>query len=376
MTRLQDLVAAAAQLDRLPPDALMRIGHDGAGADPAAILCEVVHGTDHCAAIAASWEEAARRAADVISGSPAQQPASDAQALLTDQYARATSDFDAVAGAAAAGDQNSAAQLQGYADTVLTTSRAINGFSVGYEVEFRQVLNAALSAGAEEEARLRAALVKEESAHTATMRVEAHLREALEEWVALYDGWSAQELDRRADPATIQRLGQSRAALSDTPAPASAKVVLPQGCTGRSLSFEPGVLSLDADGSGTLTFGDEVMSKDEGDDECGPTLTAKLAATEILAIRDWLNEYLPPPASASGTGTFQPTHRHKKRGSVYQVIGTAQLQATEPLSDNAQLTVYRAEDRTLWVRSTGEFNDGRFEPLVSHEPALASGEHA
>lgn len=40
------------------------------------------------------------------------------------------------------------------------------------------------------------------------------LLEALEEWTSLYEGWSDHELARRADPATIRRIAQSRAVIA------------------------------------------------------------------------------------------------------------------------------------------------------------------
>lgn len=61
---------------------------------------------------------------------------------------------------------------------------------------------------------------------------------------------------------------------------------------------------------------------------------------------------------------FVPTHRHKGRGSLYQVIGAGTLQASDDL-DDAPVTIYRGEDGAVWVRPTNEFNDGRFEPVDS-----------
>lgn len=60
---------------------------------------------------------------------------------------------------------------------------------------------------------------------------------------------------------------------------------------------------------------------------------------------------------------FLPTHRHRKRGSVYQRLGGGQLQAARPVGDLAVVTIYRAEDGSLWVRPTEEFEDGRFEAV-------------
>ena len=56
--------------------------------------------------------------------------------------------------------------------------------------------------------------------------------------------------------------------------------------------------------------------------------------------------------------------RHKKRGSTYRVVGTAMLQASEPVGEACAMVVYRAVDGgSLWVRPEAEFDDGRFEEV-------------
>ncbi len=57
-----------------------------------------------------------------------------------------------------------------------------------------------------------------------------------------------------------------------------------------------------------------------------------------------------------------PTHRHKKRGSTYQVVAEGKLQVDGDL-DNESVVIYRGEDGEHWVRPAYEFNDGRFEAL-------------
>ena len=60
------------------------------------------------------------------------------------------------------------------------------------------------------------------------------------------------------------------------------------------------------------------------------------------------------------------THRHVARGTDYRVLGVAMLQqATHdfPLTEDANMVVYRGADGSLWVRSQWEFNDGRFVEL-------------
>jgi len=63
---------------------------------------------------------------------------------------------------------------------------------------------------------------------------------------------------------------------------------------------------------------------------------------------------LPPP------GAFNPTHRHKK-GGLYRVLGHGILEA-----DRSDVTIYDDAGGTIWVRSTTEFNDGRFARLPDH----------
>ena len=56
--------------------------------------------------------------------------------------------------------------------------------------------------------------------------------------------------------------------------------------------------------------------------------------------------------------------RHQKRGTTYEVIGTAELQMDTDLVDGAFLTIYRGEDGKWWARQEDEFEDGRFEDVV------------
>lgn len=71
---------------------------------------------------------------------------------------------------------------------------------------------------------------------------------------------------------------------------------------------------------------------------------------------------------------WQPTHRHVKRGTDYEVLGIGKMQTErwiEPgiypkpgIADMREVVVYRSvDDGSLWVRPIEEFNDGRFEVL-------------
>jgi len=57
--------------------------------------------------------------------------------------------------------------------------------------------------------------------------------------------------------------------------------------------------------------------------------------------------------------------RHKKRGTIYERVGQAQVQCPKdaPLTDYEVVEVYRdVNDGELWVRRVSEFHDGRYEP--------------
>lgn len=61
---------------------------------------------------------------------------------------------------------------------------------------------------------------------------------------------------------------------------------------------------------------------------------------------------------------WEPTHRHKKRGSTYRVLSKhATLQINDDNLDMMPMTIYQAQDMSIWVRPTHEFEDGRFEVL-------------
>lgn len=70
----------------------------------------------------------------------------------------------------------------------------------------------------------------------------------------------------------------------------------------------------------------------------------------------------------------RPTHRHKKRGSEYVLLGIGRIQSDEwvvyddvegtSAVDMSEVAIYRSvADGSLWARPIAEFEDGRFERL-------------
>lgn len=60
-----------------------------------------------------------------------------------------------------------------------------------------------------------------------------------------------------------------------------------------------------------------------------------------------------------------PVYRHKGRGTIYEVLGDAELQMAPgaQIEEGWSLVIYRGPDGKLWARPSGEFHDGRFEAV-------------
>lgn len=87
---------------------------------------------------------------------------------------------------------------------------------------------------------------------------------------------------------------------------------------------------------------------------CSTANARRLASAALSAL---------PLADTEGEGGW----RHKKRGTIYDIIGSATVQASlpPPLHDGAEVLIYRCrEDGSLYVRRPTEFHDGRFEKIV------------
>lgn len=104
-----------------------------------------------------------------------------------------------------------------------------------------------------------------------------------------------------------------------------------------------------------LTFGDIKIDLNTGAVTIPDGVPISIAArefwkyiqTHILKRRDPLRRF-----------------KHVKRGTTYELLGLALVQAAKPVTEDDTVAVYRAEkDNQLYIRPANEFADGRFEEL-------------
>jgi hypothetical protein len=82
---------------------------------------------------------------------------------------------------------------------------------------------------------------------------------------------------------------------------------------------------------------------------------------------EWPNLAISVDGLKTALFEIEATHRHINRGTLYRVLGEAELQTSIRalhLVKGDTLTVYQGEDGKLWIRDTEEFNDGRFEKVL------------
>jgi hypothetical protein len=109
-------------------------------------LMEEAHGAERAAIVAKYFDNARQQAASAVTSLASYASGlslSQASPLSQqDQLTLARNRFNAVAGAAGAGDYNSIQQLQGYADSFLAASRVVYGSGEAYATDFQRVLEA------------------------------------------------------------------------------------------------------------------------------------------------------------------------------------------------------------------------------------------
>lgn len=70
----------------------------------------------------------------------------------------------------------------------------------------------------------------------------------------------------------------------------------------------------------------------------------------------------------------QKLYRHLKRGTTYRILHYGVMSSTDPSIDGLPAVVYQSEeDGNIWIRTSAEFFDGRFEELKS--AAVSIGAH-
>lgn len=85
----------------------------------------------------------------------------------------------------------------------------------------------------------------------------------------------------------------------------------------------------------------------------------------VLLQAAWRAQHPRSDAAVIATSVAE-VYRHVRRQTLYEKIGEGRVQASTAILEGDNVTIYRslegmaADGNTLWVRPTGEFNDGRF----------------
>jgi len=94
--------------------------------------------------------------------------------------------------------------------------------------------------------------------------------------------------------------------------------------------------------------------------------------TVVSGGAEWSRHYAPPsgqtapepggaPPSLPESDVFTATHRHKKTGGLYRLLGFA-----THTEDEQDVAIYQGEDGRFWARPKAIFEDGRFEELPTN----------